>query len=60
MLGDFKTVDETLNGVGEKGTAVLGRGTVNVKFEFDGKEFIHQLWDTLYTPNAPNCLLSLS
>lgn len=57
---DFRTVNETLNGVGEIGAAVLGRGTVNVKFEVDGKEFIHQLRDTLYTPNAPNCLLSLS
>ena len=57
---DFQTVSETLNGVGEKGAAVLGRGTVKVRFKFDGKEFIHQLRDTLYAPNAPNCLLSLS
>jgi hypothetical protein len=56
---DFRTVEETLNGVGE-GTPVKGRGTVNLKFEFDGKTFTHQLRNTLYTPDAPNCLLSLS
>ena len=57
---DFIPCNETLNGVGEKGTAVLGRGTVNVRFEVDGKEYIHHLRNTLYTPNAPNCLVSLS
>jgi transposase InsO family protein len=56
---EFRTVDETLNGVGE-GTPVKGRGTVNLKFEFEGKSFTHQLRNTLYTPDAPNCLLSLS
>ena len=56
---EFRTVEETLNGVGE-GTPVKGRGTVNLKFEFDGKTFTHQLRNTLYTPDAPNCLLSLS
>ena len=56
---EFRTVNETLNGVGE-GTPVKGRGTVNLKFEFDGKTFTHQLCNTLYTPDAPNCLLSLS
>jgi hypothetical protein len=55
----FRTVDETLNSVGE-GTPVKGRGTVNVKFEFDRKTFTHQLRNTLYMPDAPNCLLSLS
>ena len=57
---DFTAVNETLNGVGEKGTAVLGRGTVSVRFEVDGKEYVHHLHNTLYTPNAPNCLISLS
>jgi len=56
---EFRAVDETLNGVGE-GTPVKGRGTVNIKFEFDGKTLTHQLRNTLYTPDAPNCLLSLS
>ena len=49
-----------LNGVSDKGTAVTGRGTVKIKFEFDGKQFIHQLHDMLYVPKAPNCLLLLS
>jgi hypothetical protein len=31
---EFRAVEETLNGVG-KGTPVKGRGTVNLKFEFD-------------------------
>ena len=57
---DFHPVKEMLNGVGDKGTAVTGRGTVKIKFEFDGKQFIHQLCNTLYVPKAPNCLLSLS
>jgi len=56
---EFRAVDETLNGVGE-GTPVKGRGNVNLKFEFNGKTFDHQLRNTLYTPDAPNCLLSFS
>ena len=39
---------------------MTGRGTIRIKFDFDGKQFIHQLRDTLYVPNVPNCLLSLS
>jgi hypothetical protein len=57
---DFQSIKETLNGVGKQGADVLGRGTVNIKFECDGKEFIHHLRNVLYTPDAPNCLLSLS
>ena len=57
---NFHPIEETLNGVSDKGTAVTGRGTVKIKFEFDGKQFIHQLRNTLYVPKAPNCLLSLS
>ena len=57
---EFYPVEEILNGVSEKGTPVTGHGTVRIKFEFDGKQFIHQLCDTLYVPNAPNCVLSLS
>ena len=57
---EFHPVEEMINGVGDTGTAVTGRGTVKIKFEFDGKTFIHQLRDTLYVLNAPNCLLSLS
>jgi hypothetical protein len=56
---EFRAVDETLNGVGE-GTPVKGRGNVTIKFEFDGKTLTHQLQNTLYTPEAPNCLLSIS
>ena len=37
-----------------------GHGTVRIKFKFDGKTFVHQLCDTLYVPNAPNCLMLLS
>ena len=47
---EFYPVEEILNGVGEKGTPVTGCGTVRIKFEFDGKQFIHQLCDTLYVP----------
>ena len=57
---DFHSIEEMLNGVSDKGTAVTGCGTVKIKFEFDGKQFIHQLCDMLYVPKAPNCLLSLS
>ena len=39
---------------------MTGCGTIRIKFDFDGKQFIHQLRDTLYVPNAPNYLLSLS
>ena len=57
---EFHPVKETLNGVGKQGADVLGRGNITVKFECDGKEFIHRLSNVLYTPSAPNCLLSLS
>ena len=57
---DFRPVKEILHGIGDTGAEVLGRGTVRIKFEFDGKIFIHQLRDTLYVPSAPNCLMSLS
>ena len=49
-----------MKGVGPEEVAVEGRGTVNLKFEFDGKMFNHQLRDVLHVPTAPNCLLSLS
>ena len=39
---------------------MTGHGMIRIKFNFDGKQFIHQLRDTLYVSNAPNCLLSLS
>ena len=48
-----------MNGVSETGTPVTGRGTIKIKFEFDGKQFIHLLRDVLYVPKAPNCLLSI-
>ena len=54
------TPGTTLKGVGPEEVAVEGRGTVNLKFEFDGKMFNHQLRDVLHVPTAPNCLLSLS
>ena len=57
---EFSPIEEMINGVGDTGTAVAGHGTIKIKFEFDGKTFIHQLCDTLYVPNVPNCLLSLS
>ena len=56
----FHPIEEILNGMGEKGTPVTGQGTIKMKFEFDGKQFMHQLHDTLYVPKAPNYLLSLS
>src|SRR5882757_3808003 len=57
---EFRPVKEILHGIGESGAEVIGRGTVRIKFEFDGKTFVHQLQDTLYVPSAPNCLMSLS
>jgi transposase InsO family protein len=56
---EFRPVEETLNGVG-KGTPVTGRGTIKLKFEFDGKTFLHQLREVLYVPEAPNGLISVS
>ena len=49
----------SLQGVGRSRTHVVGHGTVNLRFEFDGKVLHHQLQNTLYVPEAPNCLLSL-
>ena len=57
---DFHSVKETLNGVGKQEANVLERGTISVKFECNGKEFTQHLMNVLCTPNAPNCLLSLS
>jgi transposase InsO family protein len=50
----------TIKGVGETETDVEGRGTVNLRFEFDGKVITHQLHNTLYVPTASNCLVSVS
>ena len=38
---EFYPVKEILNSIGEEGTPVTGRGTAQIKFEFDGKNFIH-------------------
>ena len=46
--------------MGEIGTPVTGHGNVKIKFQFDGKIFVHQLQDVLYVPGVPNCLLSLN
>jgi hypothetical protein len=54
------TTGETLKGVGPKGPAIKRRGTVKIKFEFDGQITYHTLQQTLYVPDAPNCLLSIS
>ena len=39
---------------------MTGHGNVKIKFQFDGKIFVHQLQDVLYVPGVPNCLLSLN
>jgi hypothetical protein len=56
----YSTPGATLKGVGPGEANVEGRGIVNLRFEFDGKVFNHQLRNTLYVPSAPNCLMSLS
>ena len=40
---EFHPVEEILNGIGETGTPMTGHGTIQIKFKFDGKNFIHQL-----------------
>ena len=61
FFSDFQHVSgEFIKGVGPVETPVIGRGTVTVKFEFDRKTSHHKLQHTLFVPNAPNCLLSLS
>ena len=58
---DFQTVTgELVKGIGQMESTVVGRGTVTIVFEFDGKTYRHLLRHTLFVPNAPNCLLSLS
>ena len=49
----------SVKGLGALETPVVGRGTVTLKFEFDGKILHHQLRNTLYVPEGGNCLLSL-
>ena len=50
--------DSTIKGLGTPVTA-HGRGTVLVDFPLNGKTIRHQLHDTLYVPDAPNCLVSI-
>ena len=56
----YRTPGATVKGVGPGEATVEGRGTVNLRFEFDGKVFNHQLCNTLHVPSSPNCLLSLT
>lgn len=48
-----------MKGLGPAETPVAGRGTITLKFEFDGKTYLHQLRNTLHVPEGSNCLLSL-
>jgi len=56
----YRTPGATVKGVSPGEATVEGRGTVNLRFEFDGKVFNHQLRNTLHVPSSPNCLLSLT
>lgn len=58
---DFKPLETTsIAGIGNTSVQALGRGTVLLDCEVDGKLIMHRLKDTLYTPNAVNNLISIS
>ena len=56
----YPLTNTTIQGVGNDPISEQGRGTVILKFDFDGKSYRYQLRNTLYVPDAPNCLLSIS
>ena len=51
--------DVAVKGLGPGETSIVGRGTVTLRFDFDGKTYLHQLRNTVHIPNGANCLLSL-
>jgi hypothetical protein len=52
--------DATIQGLGFHPITAQGRGTVIVNFNVDGKLIRHTLREVLHTPDAENCLLSIS
>jgi hypothetical protein len=50
----------TIQGLGSHPITMQGCGTVIVNFNVDGKLIQHTLWEVLHTPDAENCLLSIS
>ena len=55
---DFYPEKSSVKGIGPSATC-LGRGTVIVNCRVEGKTLRHCLMNTLYIPDAPNCLMSV-
>ena len=56
---EYKPIDGTVKGIGNSPARVLGRGTIVVDFEVDGRTITHTLSNVLHVPDAPNCLISV-
>ena len=52
--------NSTISGLGSHPITVQGHGTVITNFKVDGKLIQHTLQEVLHTPDAENCLLSIS
>lgn len=46
-------------GIGNIKIQIAGRGTIKLKFNLNGKTFIHTLNDVIHAPNAINSVLSI-
>ena len=57
---EYKPIDGTISGIGNSPVRVIGRGTVVLIFDVNGKSIPHTLSDVLHVPDAANCLVSVS
>ncbi len=52
--------DSSVGGIAKEPAKAIGRGTVILPFEINGRTITHTLTEVLHVPEAPNCLLSSS
>ena len=52
-------VNSKVRGIGSQPATAIGRGTILVNFDVNGKIITHRLQNVLHIPEAENCLLSL-
>jgi hypothetical protein len=57
---NYQPIDSTVKGVGNSPTKVIGFGSINLKFDVNGKTICHMLHNVLHIPNAANGLVSVT
>ena len=60
MFTTFKQEPSQVGGFGENmGLEAMGKGTVILKAQVEGKSILTTLHDVIYVPKATNCLLAI-